>query len=105
RRLVRERPTLFEGIDASVAGSTAHPAWLVERIAAAWPQQAKGVLAANNAHPPMTLRVDLSRTTPTAYLSHLSARSIDASRIQWSPYAISLDRGVAVDELPGFDQG
>ena len=105
RRFVRERPTLFEPIDASVAGSTAHPAWLVERIVAAWPQQANGVLAANNAHPPMTLRVDLSRTTPAAYLSELAARDIDAHRIQWSPYAVSLDRPVVVDDLPGFDRG
>jgi 16S rRNA (cytosine967-C5)-methyltransferase len=78
---------------------------LIERIAAAWPEQANAVLAANNAHPPMTLRVDLSRTTPTAYLAQLAAGSIDASRIQWSPSAISLDRGVAVGDLPGFDQG
>ncbi|HEY4448190.1 MAG TPA: 16S rRNA (cytosine(967)-C(5))-methyltransferase RsmB [Steroidobacteraceae bacterium] len=105
RRLVRERPTLFERIDASVAGSTAHPVWLVEHIAAAWPQQANGVLAANNAHPPMTLRVDLSRTTPAAYVAELAARDIDAHTIQWSPYAVSLDRGVAVQDLPGFEQG
>jgi 16S rRNA (cytosine967-C5)-methyltransferase len=105
RRLVRERATLFERIDASLAGSTAHPVWLAEQIEAAWPQQAKAVLAANNAHPPMTLRLDLSRTTPTAYLSQLVDRSIDAHAIQWSPYSISLDHGVAVDELPGFHQG
>jgi len=105
RRLVRERTTLFERVDSSVAGSTAHPTWLVERVAAAWPQQANDVLAANNAHPPMTLRLDLSRTTPPAYLSQLATRSIDASRIQWSPYAISLEHGIAVGDLPGFDQG
>ena len=105
RRLVRERPALFERIDASVAGRTAHPAWFVERIGAAWPQQASGLLAANNAHPPMTLRLDLSRTTPTAYLSQLADLSIGSHTIQWLPHAISLDRGASVNDLPGFDQG
>src|SRR5262249_56899196 len=34
RRLVRERPALFDRIVANVAGRTAHPAWLAERIRA-----------------------------------------------------------------------
>ena len=45
------------------SAATAHPAWLVERICAAWPTAAEAILEANNAHPPMTLRVDLSRTS------------------------------------------
>ena len=105
RRFVRERSMLFERVDATLPARSAHPVWLVERMCSAWPQQAIGVLAANNAHPPMTLRVDLSRSTPTAYLSRLAEQSIDAYKIQWSPYAISLDRGVSVNDLPGFDEG
>jgi 16S rRNA (cytosine967-C5)-methyltransferase len=105
RRFVRERSMIFGRIDASLPVRTAHPAWLVERVSAAWPEQATGVLDANNAHPPMTLRVDLSRSTPAAYLSRLAEQSIDAYGIQWSPHAISLDHGVPVQDLPGFDEG
>jgi 16S rRNA (cytosine967-C5)-methyltransferase len=105
RRFVRERSALLERIDATLPARTAHPAWLVERICEAWPQQAAGLLAANNTHPPMTLRVDLSRSTPAAYLSRLAEQSIDARRIQWSPYSISLDHGVPVGDLPGFADG
>jgi 16S rRNA (cytosine967-C5)-methyltransferase len=63
RRFVAERATLFAGVDVSLASRTAHPPWLVERIGAAWPEECAGVLAANNVHPPMTLRIDGSRSS------------------------------------------
>ena len=105
RRFVRSRTAIFERIDTSVAARTAHPAWLVERIYAAWPQQAIAVLDASNAHPPMTLRVDLSRTSRDDYLACLTERSIDAQLIQWTPSAVVLDRPLAVSHLPGFAEG
>ena len=105
RRFVAERIALFASVDATLAGRTAHPAWLVERLCQAWPQQAPGMLAANNVHPPMTLRVDLTRTSVPAYLSRLATASIDAREIQWSQSAVTLNRPVAVGELPGFAEG
>jgi len=105
RRFVTERAAIFERIDMSVATRTAHPVWLAERIGAAWPQQAVTVLDANNAHPPMTLRVDLSRIRRDEYLRMLAERSIDAQLIQWSPSAVVLDHPLAVSHLPGFAEG
>ena len=105
RRFVAERSALFARIDASLPGRTAHPGWLVERICAAWPQQGADVLVANNVHPPMTLRVDLSRTDRSQYLTQLSGSSIDAYEIQWSKSAVTLDHPVPVDQLPGFREG
>jgi 16S rRNA (cytosine967-C5)-methyltransferase len=105
RRFVGERSTLFPRIDASVPARTAHPAWLVERICAAWPEQGVGLLGANNEHPPMTLRVDLSRTDRAQYLARLSGSSIDAYEIQWSKSGVTLNHPVSVDGLPGFVEG
>jgi 16S rRNA (cytosine967-C5)-methyltransferase len=105
RRFVRERAALFRRIDASIAARTAHPAWLVERVCAAWPEQGIELLTANNCHPPMTLRVDLSRGTRLQYLTRLSEAAIDAYEIQWSPSAITLNHPVSVDQLPGFRDG
>ena len=105
RRFVGERSALFSRIDASLPARTAHPAWLVERICAAWPQQGPELLEANNAHPPMTLRVDLSRTSRAQYLARLSESSIDAYEIQWSKSGVTLNHPVPVDGLPGFAEG
>jgi 16S rRNA (cytosine967-C5)-methyltransferase len=105
RRFVSERSVLFERIDARLAARTAHPAWLVEQISAAWPQQAPEILLANNAHPPMTLRVDRSRAAAADYAARLAARSIGAHLIQWAPAAVGLDQPIGVRDLPGFDEG
>ena len=105
RRFVREREALFARVDATLAGRTAHPEWLVERICAAWPSQGAEMLVANNGHPPMTLRVDLSRISRTEYLERLKGQSIDAYEIQWCPSGITLIHPVAVSDLPGFADG
>jgi 16S rRNA (cytosine967-C5)-methyltransferase len=105
RRFVAERAGLFARIDTDLAVQTAHPAWLAARICAAWPGQGRGVLDANNAHPPMTLRIDLSRTDRAAYLERLAAAGIDAYAVQWLDCAVTLDRPISVTDLPGFADG
>ena len=105
RRYVGERVSLLQRIDDALAVRTAHPAWLVERICRAWGDEAARLLEANNAHPPMTLRIDLSRTSRTAYLRQLSERDIDAHEIQWIDSAANLGRPMAIDRLPGFAEG
>ena len=105
RRFVRERPALLARVDASLAARVAHPAWLVDRISSAWPEQAEEILLANNLHPPMTLRVDLSRGSRADYMAALANRSIGAKEIQWSAYAVTLDRPQPVEDLPGFADG
>ena len=105
RRFVSSRTAIFERVDASIPARTAHPGWLVERIRDAWPQQGLAVLEANNTHPPMTLRVDLSRATREEYVGRLAERSIDARLTQWIPSAVVLDRPVPVSDLPGFTDG
>jgi 16S rRNA (cytosine967-C5)-methyltransferase len=105
RRFVTARAGLLARIDTDLAARTAHPAWLAERICAAWSDQGRGVLDANNAHPPMTLRIDLSRADRAAYLNLLAAAGIDAYAAQWIDSAVTLDRPMAVTDLPGFAEG
>jgi 16S rRNA (cytosine967-C5)-methyltransferase len=105
RRFVAERGRLFAKVDSMVSGRTAHPGWLVKEISRAWPEQGAAVLAANNFHPPMTLRLDLSRTTRADYFALLQTKGIESQETQWIPTALALTRPVAVSELPGFAEG
>ena len=105
RRFVAERGVLLARVDGTLAGKSAHPEWLVDRICAAWPEQAASLLEANNTHPPMTLRVDLTRSSPDDYASRLANQGIDAHKIQWSDTAITLAQPQSVDDLPGFADG
>ncbi|HXY76642.1 MAG TPA: 16S rRNA (cytosine(967)-C(5))-methyltransferase RsmB [Steroidobacteraceae bacterium] len=105
RRFVSDGPELLRQVDRTSAGRTAHPAWLVEELARAWPAQCDALLAANNERPPMTLRVDLTRSSVPDYLSRLAAASIDAHEIQSIPSAVTLNQPMAVADLPGFADG
>lgn len=105
RRFIREKVELLRRVDESLAVRTAHPQWLVEEIQAAWPTRAESVLTANNGHPPMVLRVDLSRTTVADVIAELSKAGVEAKTIPWVASAVELARAVPVSELPGFAEG
>ena len=102
RRYLVEHESLLAQGDADVARQTAHPAWLAAQIERAWPQHYGQILAANNEHPPMVLRVDLTRRTREAYLAELQAAGVSARAIPWSESAVQLDKPVGVAELPAF---
>jgi 16S rRNA (cytosine967-C5)-methyltransferase len=106
RRFVAERVTLLARVDEKLAGRTAHPAWYVKRLAEAFPSQTcADILEANNGHPPMVLRVDLSRQERGHYLSELEAAGIAARPVEWLPSAVRLDEPVAITDLVGFAAG
>jgi 16S rRNA (cytosine967-C5)-methyltransferase len=105
RRYLAEHAVLLARVDQELPGRTAHPAWLVERLCAAWGGASEALLAANNAHPPLTLRVDLSRASAAGYVDRLRDAGIDAVRMQWCPSAVTLARPVPVERLPGFAEG
>lgn len=103
RRFLRERDTLVAATDADPQALWNHPRWWIDQLrkdhAAAW----KDILAANNAHAPMSLRVNARRATVDAYLSILSAAGIAAARN--GAYGIVLERPRPVHDIPGFDEG
>ncbi len=105
RRFLRERAQLMAGALARGAAASAHPPWLLEALQQSWPEHWLQIVEANNAHPPMTLRVDLSRISRTDYQARLAERGLAAATIAWLPGALVLERPVAVSELPGFEAG
>lgn len=106
RRFVTERAALLARVDENLAARTAHPAWFVRRLTEAFPPEiCAGILDANNGHPPMVLRVDLSRRERGQYLSELEAAGIAARPIDWLPSAVQLQAPVGLAELPGFAAG
>lgn len=103
RGLQRERDALFERLPPHAAA--AHPRWLWEALRTAWPAQADAIFAANNAHPPMCLRVNRSRGTAQEYLATLAAAGIAAERCAWAPEGVRLAAATDVTLLPGFADG
>lgn len=105
RRWVAERAELLARRDPELAVRTAHPTWLVEALARAWPQALETILQANNEHPPMVLRVDVNRRARDEYVKDLTAAGLEAQPVSWTPAAVHLMKPVAVSALPGFREG
>ena len=105
RRFLRERAARLAVVDRDPAARHAHPAWFVDALRAAWPAEFERMLEANNVHPPMALRVDLTRTRTDQYLAELSARGMAGETVSGVPTAVTLSQPVPVAELPGFDGG
>ncbi|MFL6604330.1 MAG: 16S rRNA (cytosine(967)-C(5))-methyltransferase RsmB [Steroidobacteraceae bacterium] len=105
RRFVAEKESLLTRVDRKLAGRTAHPQWLVKLLEQVWPQSVESILNANNAHPPLVLRVDLTRISRAGYIEELAARDIPGVPVDWAPAAVRLERPVAVTLLPGFEEG
>jgi 16S rRNA (cytosine967-C5)-methyltransferase len=105
RRLLREAESIRARIDADENLALAHPAWLLTRIKTAWPEDWRAIAAANNARPPLTLRVHLGKITRAAYLARLSEAGLAAHAVPEVDSALTLESPVAVESLPGFAAG
>ena len=105
RRAQREGEALLADMERDPVVRTAHPRWLQKSLKAFWPEQWESICAANNAHPPMILRVNRRHHTRDAYLALLAKAGIDASACQYGSDAIVLSQACDVRGLPGFAEG
>ncbi|MGZ8193668.1 MAG: transcription antitermination factor NusB, partial [Methylobacter sp.] len=105
RAYLREADSIENKADKNPSAAVSHPGWLIEQIEQDWPQQAAYCLLENNRQPPMALRVNLAQTSREQYLHTLALQGIAAVAVSFCPSAIIPDKPVAVELLPGFDQG
>jgi 16S rRNA (cytosine967-C5)-methyltransferase len=103
RKFVARRAELLAAADADLAQKHAHPRWLVDALVAAWGDEAEGILAANNLHPPMVLRADPAQMPVEDFLRAWRASGREAQPMGGD--AIRLERPAAVHDIPGFDAG
>ncbi len=106
RRFLRERHVMLAV--AEQAGEEEHwlfPSWLLGRLQGAWPDHWQAIVRASNARPPMTLRVNLMRTTTREYAAQLAASGQVARPAPYTDAGIMLDHPLPVAKLPGFAEG
>lgn len=105
RNRLRRDGELLSAANADPVARHQHPWWWIERIRLAHPADWENILAADNAHPPMSLRVNRRRIDAKAYLALLAGAGIGARLLADGECAILLERPQAVDKLPGFADG
>jgi len=104
RRWLRERESMSVSLDADAATRTAHPRWLLDSLAADWPDAAAAIADANNAQAPLWLRVNRRRGSRAAFLQRLASAGIEAQPSAL-PDGLLLERSLDVTQLPGFADG
>ena len=103
RRFLRERDALVAQTAHDNTASWNHAPWWIAQLQADWPDHWKAILAANDRHAPLTLRVNTRRISRVAYLEKLTAAGIAATPVAES--GLELADAVAVQLLPGFAEG
>ncbi|NMP22404.1 16S rRNA (cytosine(967)-C(5))-methyltransferase RsmB [Sulfobacillus harzensis] len=82
-----------------------HPDWIVERWQARYGPRLESILEANNAVPPLTLRVDLDRTSRAEVLEELGNLGIDAEPSPYLPEAIRVRGSLWLEDFEPFRRG
>lgn len=105
RNAQREGEALFTELERDPVIRFAHPRWLQKSLKAHWPDDWESICMANNAHPPMMLRVNRRQVARDAYLAGLQEAGIDAFACSHSEDGIRLAAACDVTQLPGFAEG
>jgi len=105
RNAQRESEAIFAELERDPVVRTAHPRWLQKSLKAFWPEQWEAICEANNAHPPMILRVNRRHHSRDAYLDLLTEAGIAATPCVYSRDGIILEAAADVRSLPGFAEG
>ncbi|MGA7802673.1 MAG: 16S rRNA (cytosine(967)-C(5))-methyltransferase RsmB [Gammaproteobacteria bacterium] len=105
RTFQRRAPQLMAALDADAVSRYAHPRWLLERLQRDWPADWQAVADANNARPPLALRVNARRIDRSDYLAALAQAGVDAVPLAHARQGVQLVQAMAVERLPGYAQG
>lgn len=104
RAFPRRREELLAALEMDREARTAHPYWLLAALERDWPDDWPAIVAANNARPPLTLRVNLRRIDREVYRSRLAEAGWTAAPAA-APTALTLAEPVEPTLLPGFAEG
>ncbi|MCB1857413.1 MAG: 16S rRNA (cytosine(967)-C(5))-methyltransferase RsmB [Gammaproteobacteria bacterium] len=105
RRFQREREALLAAVTTDPSVRYLYPDWLLERLRSAWPKHWERLVLASSEHPPMSLRVNLTRLSRADYLQRLAGEGIAARAMPMVASGLVLETPRPVEELPGFAEG
>jgi len=103
RRYLREHKPLMAKVLKDDEARWNLPAWWLEQLRAAYPDQWMALAGSVNQRPPMTLRVNPKRISVEQYLQALANAGLAGTRI--GEQAVRLARAFPVSQVPGFAEG
>ncbi len=105
RRYQREYEKFPALIANNESAKNEHPIWLLDRLQDEYPEQWPSIIKENNLPPPMSLRVNSSKTDRESYLKKLQVAGIDAQASNLNQTGLVLTHPAGVEVLPDFSEG
>ncbi len=104
RRFLRERDALLEALENDDAGY-AHPGWLLGALRKDWPDHWQDIVRANNAEPPLWLRVNAAATDRDTLAGQLRNDGFTVTTHPEADMALQVEPAAPVERLTGFGKG
>lgn len=105
RNFERSSGSILSSLENNPHFTYGQPSWMLSQWKRDWPTDWEAIAVAQDAHPPMTLRVNHAFLSTEAYLKGLAEHGQRAQAHPWVPSAIILETPCSVDALYGFAQG
>lgn len=103
RRFQRERASVLAQVAGDLEAQWNHPRWWIESLQQHYPQDWQALLTAANAHPPLTLRVNVRATTREIVQQAFEAKGIDVTAFGEAGLVLHSPRPIT--SLPGYQEG
>ncbi len=103
RNFLRQKEALSLQLKADEVAIYSYPQWWINKLKHQYPATWQSILTTGNAHPPMTLRVNVQKTSAKEYVQLLPRQDILASQV--GEYAVILEQPIPVEKIPGFADG
>lgn len=105
RNYQRQKDTIKEKLLLDIEAYYAHPIWFIDALKKAWPNDWQTILDANNAPPPLSLRVNQRKLSREDYVALLKTKNLEAKIISNTDFGIILEPPQEISTLPGYQEG
>ena len=108
RNFLRQKEQLKETIKNDQVATYSYPQWWINKLKVQYPtpQHPCGfhaILKTGNLHPPMTLRVNVQKSSAEEYCQLLARQNIEATHL--GTQAVMLAKPIPVEQIIGFNDG
>ncbi len=103
RNFLRQKDALSKTVKTDIVAFYSYPKWWIDKLKVQYPDNWQAILQAGNAHPPMTLRVNVKQSNAQAYVKLLMRQDMLATVL--GAEAVMLAKPIPVEQVPGFVDG
>jgi 16S rRNA (cytosine967-C5)-methyltransferase len=103
RNFLRRRQALLSEIESDAEARFSYPRWWIDLVRSEYPERFGAILDAGNARSPLSLRVNVRKSSPEAFIAMLAEQGIAAERVGSTGIIVSAPRPVIA--LPGYAEG